>query len=152
MQTFEAINRLFYQMSLSELRLMNEKMLYPHVTYNSLLYLDLITYYAPCTISSLAALLHISKPAVTMKVNELIRQGLVQKVQSEADRRVYYLSVRPEIRAEYARMDDATRYAVEKLEQAYTQQEMALFCRMMQDFDGAYVEGSQIDQPAGTHI
>ena len=44
-----------------------------------------------CTVSTLANTLHITKSAVTIKVNELERLGMVTKTRSETDRRVIQL-------------------------------------------------------------
>lgn len=43
------------------------------------------------TFSDLANQLNVSKPAVTIMVNKLIKQGYAYKTQSEEDRRVFYL-------------------------------------------------------------
>lgn len=139
---FQAIDRFYYDMTLNELRAMHEGMLYPNVTYNSLLYLNLIAYSENCTASYLAQALCISKSAVTSKVNELIRQGLVEKVRSETDRRVFYLTVRPEIMQEYKRFDRVAEYAAQRMQQAYTAEQIDRFCSMIQSFSQYYREGS----------
>ena len=67
----ETLNRYFYNQTINELRLMNESASGLNLSYNSLLYLDIISYMPQCTVSTLACALHISKSAVTMKVAEL---------------------------------------------------------------------------------
>ena len=37
--------------------------------------------------------LNFSKPSVTIMINKLIRQGLVKKVQSKTDKRVFYVEL-----------------------------------------------------------
>lgn len=141
MSLSEAINAFYYDMTLEELRAMNGDAVCPDISYNSLLYLDLIAYRENCTASYLAKALHISRPAVTAKVNELIRQGLVEKRQSPADRRVYYLSVKPHVAAEYSAIDRRVAYAVEKMESRFSSEAIGQFCEMMEAFAACYREG-----------
>ena len=55
----DTLNHFFYTMSVNELQLMNEKFKNLNITYNSLLYLDLIAQTPKCTITQLAQTLHI---------------------------------------------------------------------------------------------
>ena len=93
----KALDSFYYSTALCNLRLMNEKFVDEHITYNSLLYLELIfTMKGECTVSRIADLLNISRPGVTLKVNELIKQGLVTKTPDPDDRRKNYLTVNEE--------------------------------------------------------
>ncbi|WP_068775006.1 MarR family transcriptional regulator [Paenibacillus sp. FJAT-26967] len=127
--------KLYYDLTLHELKMMNSIDLYPNLTYNSLLYLDLIACNPNCTVSSLAELLHVSKSAVTIKVSELIKQGFVEKNQSELDKRVYYLSVKPEIQGHYEIYNQIIKQAGEKMKDTYTTEEISLFCNMLSSFN-----------------
>ncbi|MEY8353881.1 MarR family transcriptional regulator [Lachnospiraceae bacterium 54-53] len=138
MNPTKAIDRLYYNIILNELRMMNESGLYHSITYNSLLYLDLISYTENCTVSFLANALGIAKSSVTLKVSELMKQGLVEKRQSEHDRRVYFLTVRPEILKEFQKLDRATDYAVEQVQNHYSSEEIDRFCGMLDAFSGYY--------------
>lgn len=140
MSLLDALNRFYYDMSLDELRIMNRNTLYPNITYNSLLYMDLISYNAGCTVSFLAEALHISKSAVTVKVNELIRQGLVTKTQSEQDRRVYFLHVAPAVAEDYRQYDKRLYQAVGALEQRYSREQLDVFADMLELIRENYLE------------
>lgn len=140
MKPIEAIDRLYYNITLNELRLMNENTIYPNITYNSLLYLDLISYKENCTVSYLADALHISKAAVTKKVNELIKQGLVVKTQSEKDRRIFYLSIGPAIDEDFNRYDKQFVGAVQFMEKDYSQAELDKFCQMLNQISDYYTK------------
>ncbi|REK76879.1 MarR family winged helix-turn-helix transcriptional regulator [Paenibacillus paeoniae] len=140
MKLLDELHRFYYDMTLSELRSMNDNSTYPNITYNSLLYLDLISYKEDCTVSYLADALHISKSAVTIKVNELIKQGFLTKTQSEKDRRVYYLSITPEVEAEYKQHDKRVLHAAKALEQNYSEAELSLFQRMLEQTRKCYLE------------
>lgn len=140
MALFEAVDRFYYNLTLSELRSMNENTIYPSITYNSFLYLDLIAYKDRCTVSYLADALHISKSAVTVKVNELIRLGLVTKTQSEKDRRVYYLTVSSEVAADNRQYDKRLRGAVRTLERRYGEKDLEKFREMLDVLSASYLE------------
>lgn len=140
MNLAEALNEFYYDMSLNELRLMNENTLYPDISYNSLLYLNLIYYKGQCTASYLAEVLHITKSAVTIKVNELIRQGFVTKTQSEADKRVNHLALAPHIAEDFALYDERLLKTMERIVPRYTGEELALFKGMLADIRKEYVQ------------
>lgn len=77
MELRKALDTFYYSTALCDLRLMNKQFVDENITYNSLLYIKLIyTMNGTCTASKLAELLHVSKPGVTLKLNELLRQGL----------------------------------------------------------------------------
>lgn len=142
MNMLDTINRFYYDMALNELDLMNQNTQYPDVSYNSMLYLDLIAYKEGCTASYLAQALHISKPAVTAKVNELIRQGYLERLQSDEDRRVHYLKVKPQVAQLYKTYDRKTLYAISRMRQEYSEEELELFCKIMDSFSAHYREES----------
>ena len=107
MEIADAVNQFHFDMTINELRLMTQSEVLPGITYNSLLYLDIIAYQKNCTVSFLAQAMHVAKSAVTFKVNELLRLGLVEKTQSAEDKRVHYLTVKPKVLAEYKIYDRA---------------------------------------------
>lgn len=141
MNLAKVMDQFYYNMALTELRLINENKMYANITYNSMRYLDFIVYTENCTVSRLADLFCVSKAAVTIKVNELCRMGLVEKVQSEEDRRIYYLTVPPHVAEEYARYDRILVRAAERLEGKYSKQEIEQFCKMLTDFGAFYKKG-----------
>lgn len=137
---FDALNRLYYDLTLDELRHMNNNNVYPNITHNSLLYLDMISYREKCTVSYLAELLHVSKSAVTIKVNELMKQGLIEKTQSNEDRRVFYLRLAPAVQQDYKRYDRKLKRAAEHLEERYSSEELKKFKDMLKQVSEAYLE------------
>ena len=99
------------------------------LSYNSIMYLDVISYQEQsggCTVSRLAKTLHISNSAATMKVNELMHLGLVEKVRSETDRRVVYLHLSPLAAAGVCESDAPYERAVQKTETQYSEEEITL--------------------------
>lgn len=137
----KSITQFFYNMTINELSLMNSQFLNPDITYNSLLYLDIISYTPNCTASHLASALNISKPAVTVKLNELIKQGLVVKTQSKEDKRVYYLNINQEFAHIYETYDTSMYRAIESVKKEYTEEEIDTFCRVLNNIGMKYLEG-----------
>ena len=133
-----AVTRFYYDMTLAELQRMNGSTVLPKLSYNSLLYLDMIDMTPDCTVSKLAGILNVSKPAVTIKVRELMALGMIEKTQSEKDRRVFHLTVRPEVVKEYRDHDIHLRRAASAVEEKFTARDIDTFCRVLAAFSTAY--------------
>lgn len=131
----DEINAFYYSTALCDLRLMNKRFVDQNITYNSLLYLEII--YAmngTCTASKLAEMLYVSKPAVTLKVNELIRQGFVTKEPDPHDHRQNLLSVNDEavrLYRVYRKQDDL---AAKTISEQFSTEDVEKFCRMLRIF------------------
>lgn len=139
-----SVNKLYYRIILNELRLMNNASDFPNISYNTLLYLDIISMTENCTVSQLAEVLHIAKSSVTLKINELMRQGLVEKTQSKTDKRVKYLTVSSQIYKEYQYFDQATQKAIQAMSTEFNKDELGLFNKMLNQFS-KYYEVGQLD-------
>lgn len=137
---YKALFQFFHDMTLNELRLMNRQITDQNITYNTLLYYDLVaTHQGEYTASQIADLLHVSKPAVITKVNEMIKLGYLYKKQSTTDKRVYYLfayedGVRDEFL--YQKMDHGV---VEALMEKYSKSDLDTFCDIMHDIGALYL-------------
>lgn len=122
----EILDKYYYSVTISELQMTNNRLLSPDITYNSQLYLDIIHYTENCTASLLAKMLNISKPAVTSKINELMSLGLVRKVRSSSDKRVYYLKTTDEVSHSYTAYDRAIDRAPPKLPTPFPRRKLRL--------------------------
>lgn len=137
---YKALFQFFHDMTLNELRLMNRQITDQNITYNTFLYYDLVaTHQGEYTASQIADLLHVSKPAVITKVNEMIKLGYLYKKQSTTDKRVYYLfayedGVRDEFL--YQKMDHGV---VEALMEKYSKSDLETFCDIMYDIGALYL-------------
>ncbi len=128
----KALDSFYYSTALCNLRLMNEKFVDENITYNSLLYLELIfTMNGECTVSRIADLLNISRPGVTLKVNELIKQGLVTKTPDPNDRRKNYLTVNEDAVPQYKIYRYQDNEAVRRITDKYSSEEISRFCDML---------------------
>lgn len=124
------MNRFYFDMVVNELRLANYNS-YQSVTYNSLLYLDIIAYKEKCTVSYIADILHVAKSAVTLKVKELEKLGLVKKIQSSEDKRVHYLEVNETLLEEYKAYDRVLNGALDEVEKKYSAAELKILFDML---------------------
>ena len=91
----DTLNQYYYGTTVCDLRQLSRTG-GGELSYNSIMYLDVISFQEAdggCTVGRLAKTLRISAPAATLKVNELVKMGLVEKSRSETDRRVVYLRV-----------------------------------------------------------
>ncbi|MEG2329730.1 MarR family winged helix-turn-helix transcriptional regulator [Anaerorhabdus sp.] len=139
MELKRVLKNYHYQITLNELYVMNHKEEGWEISYNSLLYLDLIKLIPLCTGSLLADKLGISKAAVTLKVNELIKQGLVVKIQSEQDKRVFYLKISEDCEPYYKQYEKALTRSVQNIEKKYSLEERKIFSDILQDIQDEYI-------------
>lgn len=132
MDIVKEVNNFYYHMALYELQVMNGDDYFHGLSYNSLLYINVIEQMEACTVSRIAETLHVTKSAVTMKINELAKQGLVIRRQSSRDKRVYYLELSPEISRVMGIYDEVFIKIEKELKKEYTEEELGQFCRIMQ--------------------
>lgn len=136
MKFLDEINHFYYRMSLYELQTMNGTDLYNGLSYNSLLYINVIDQMEDCTASKIADALNITKPAVTLKINELVKQGVILKKQSDADKRVYYLTLSPQMEHIINIYDEIFEIVETRLKKKYTEEEIELFTEILHTISG----------------
>lgn len=128
----KALDTFYYSTALCDLRLMNKQFIDENITYNSLLYIELIyTMNGTCTASKLAELLNVSKPGVTLKLNELLRQGLITKMPDPTDKRKNYLSVNDDAIPQYKVFRWQDSEAIKRITDRFTPEEIGKFCEML---------------------
>lgn len=132
MELRKALDTFYYSTALCDLRLMNKQFVDENIAYNSLLYIELIyTMNGTCTASKLAELLHVSKPGVTLKLNELLRQGLITKTPDPHDKRKNYLSVNDDAIPQYKVFRRQDSEAIQRITDRFTPEEIGKFCEML---------------------
>ncbi len=132
MELRKSLDTFYYSSALCDLRLMNKQFVDENITYNSLLYIELIyTMNGTCTASKLAELLHVSKPGVTLKLNELLRQGLITKTPDPHDKRKSYLSVNDEAIPQYKVFRRQDSEAIQRITDRFSPEEINKFCEML---------------------
>ncbi len=133
MKLLQEIQHFYYKMSLYELKLLNSDDFLNGVSYHTLLYINVISVMENCTVSEIAKALNITKSAVTLKINELEKQGIVYKKQSEQDKRIFYVCLQKKAKHAMKLYDDIFLKAETKLKQQYSEEEMKLFVNILLD-------------------
>lgn len=136
----DSLNRYYYDTTVCDLRQLSRSG-GGELSYNSIMYLDVISYQHQqglCTVSTLAATLRISKSAATIKVNDLEKLGLVTKTRSQRDRRVVHLNVTPQVYQSLRAYDAPFQRAARAVEEAFSQEEIAAFCAILDRFTQEY--------------
>ena len=130
----ETITKFFHDMGILELRIRNEHPAYAKLSYNSSLYLDIISaHQGEYTPSKLADMLHIARPSVTQKINVLEKAGYVTRKQNPADKREYFLYFNSEVleadtQSIYTKLN---KQISESMEQRYSKEEIEKFSEML---------------------
>lgn len=83
------------------------------------------------TIQEFSSFVHISPPNATYKVNSLIKKGYVRKVQSQEDKREYYLQVTEKFHNYYAMSVDYHQIVIARIHQRFTPEEVEKFGDML---------------------
>ena len=138
----DSLNRYYYDVTVSDLRQLSRTG-EGELSYNSIMYLDVIAYQraqGTCTVSTLANTLHITRSAVTIKVNELERLGLVTKTRSETDRRVVQLDVTPQVFQSLRAYEAPFQRAVRLVEARFSPEQIADFCAILNTFTSEYIK------------
>ena len=141
----KGMERFYLDLVVNELRLGNGAVS-QGITHNSLLCLDIIAYTDKCTVSKIADMLHIAKSAVTLKVKELEKLGLVTKTRSAEDKRVYYLNVNQAVREEYNAYDRVLYKALDEVERRFAPQQVELLCQMLELIDQSFCDLDKLEK------
>lgn len=127
MDIVKGVNDFYYHMSLYELQVMNGNDYYNGLSYNSILYINVMEQMEECTVSKIAD---------ALKINELVKQGVVIKKQSEKDKRVYYLELSPHME-QVLGIYDQVFYKIEReLKEKYSQEQLDTFGEVLKTICG----------------
>ena len=138
----DSLNRYYYDVTVSDLRQISRTG-GGELSYKSIMNLDVISYQraqGESTVSTLANTLHITKSAVTIKVNELERLGMVTKTRSETDRRVIQLDVSPQMTQSLRAYEGPFERAIRLVERSFTPEQIAVFCSILNTFTSEYIK------------
>lgn len=140
MEIRATLNRFYFELTVSELRKMNNRRDGIMLTQNSMMYLGIIAFRQNCTVSELAELLNISRSAVTLKVNELMKQGMISKTQSTSDKRVFFLKVDEKVARIIADHTQWMYKTVEQIEAEFRPEQIDSFCQILNAFSNAFAK------------
>lgn len=129
-----------YKFVINELRTMNKLKNKANIkfTYNSLLYLQMIYHTPKCTVSHIAEKLDIAKSSVTLKINELVKNKLIEKTRDNMDRRVFYISLTEKGNEVIYVFESATNEASREIEENFSNEEINSFCKIMNTYINSY--------------
>ncbi len=121
-----------HDFALTDLKRNHENREFHKLSYHDVLYLNIIDCHPnKYTTSQIADLLKITRPAVTQRINDLVKKGYIVRTQSETDKRIFYLSVNED--SDY--YDDLTEEDIFQIEEAfiekYGEANLDFFCEMM---------------------
>ncbi|MCH4160227.1 MarR family winged helix-turn-helix transcriptional regulator [Bifidobacterium sp.] len=131
MKLVECVEQMYFSIVINELKRMRTSGLYRGVSYNGLLYMDLIRHMEDPTVSSIAETLGVAKSSVSQKVSELESRGLVNRCKDELDGRVSHVSIAPEAIDDVSAIDAPIRAALESLSNDYDEKEINTLCAMI---------------------
>lgn len=131
MKLLQEINQFYYKMSLYELQLLNNDAFLQGISYHTLLYINVISLTPECTVSAIAKSLNITKSAVTLKINELEKQGIIYKKQSINDKRVFYVCLQEQAQKALQLYDDTFLKAETTLKQTFSEEEIKTFVKVL---------------------
>ena len=98
----DMLGRFMTASSLLELRMISaDPSTTSNISYKDMLYLDIIHDTEGCTVSKLAELACVTKPTVAVRINSMVKRGLVVKVPSETDGRVIHIELSESTREIY---------------------------------------------------
>ncbi len=127
----KAVNKFYHDLAISELQLQNALRSGDKLTYNDILYLDIISAHSgEYTSTAIADMLHVSRPSVTKKVNELAEKGYITRKQSESDKRVYYLFINEDAYFDFCE-NSLESIISKKLTEQFSEQELEILCKAL---------------------
>ncbi len=131
MDLVECVGQMYYSIVINELKRMRTSGLYRGVSYNGLLYMDLIRQMDNPTVSSIAETLGVAKSSVSQKVSELECRGLVNRERDALDGRVSHVSIAPEAVDDVSAIDEPIRAALESVSRDYSEEQIQMVCAMI---------------------
>jgi DNA-binding MarR family transcriptional regulator len=131
MDLVECVGQMYYSIVINELKRMRTSGLYRGVSYNGLLYMDLIRQMDNPTVSSIAETLGVAKSSVSQKVSELECRGLVNRERDALDGRVSHVSIAPEAVDDVSAIDAPIRAALESVSRDYSEEQIHTLCAMI---------------------
>lgn len=83
-----------HDISINDIQILNKHKEKDKISMNSRMYLEIIAgRNGKYTASTLADTLHLARPSITQKLNELEKKGYIYKKQDDKDKRIYHLYV-----------------------------------------------------------
>ncbi|WP_297517908.1 MarR family transcriptional regulator [uncultured Clostridium sp.] len=98
----------------------------------SYIYLCVIYKELQTTVSKIASELQVSKPYVTNQINILVKKGLVHKIQSKLDKRVYFLEVDTEVKDYFDEGEVELNDLIQGIEKEFSKEKIEAFDEILE--------------------
>ncbi len=141
----KAITKFYHDLSISELKLQHSMQDKTKLTYNDILYLDIILAHSgEYTATQIADMLQVSRPSVTKKIKELVKKGYVTRRQSKTDRRVHHLFINESIYYDYSG-ERIGNEIIKKIADKYSDKDINNLCELLNLLSSIVSEDSTDD-------
>lgn len=121
----EAFYRFMKAIDLEQFNEMHKSDWGKEISYSDILYLFIINHKEKTTVSELSEQMSVSRPAVTQKINDLERLGLIEKIQSETDKRYFYISITDKVKK--SSQSTKTDKVLDVVKEKYSDEEITVF-------------------------
>lgn len=121
----EAFYRFMKAIDLEQFNEMHKSDWGKEISYSDILYLFIINHKEKTTVSELSERMSVSRPAVTQKINDLERLGLIEKIQSETDKRYFYISITDKVKK--SSQSTKTDKVLDVVKEKYSDEEITVF-------------------------
>jgi DNA-binding MarR family transcriptional regulator len=153
MDLIACVEQVYFSMVTNELQRMRSNGLYRGVSYNGLLYMDLIRHMPDATVSSIAQTLGVAKSSVSQRISELESKGLVVRHKDEHDARISHVGIAPDAIDDVSAIDTSIREAVQSLSKEYNEKEILIGCAMLSSVAKALdAQTSSLGQKQGGRV
>ncbi len=144
-ELIKTISKFYHDLSISELKLQHTLQDKTKLTYNDVLYLDIISAYpGKYTSTQIADMLHVSRPSVTKKIKELIKKGYITRKQSPTDKRIHYLFVNEGTYFQYSG-EKLGKDVIKIIKEKYSAKDIANLCEMLNLISNTMLEENKDD-------
>lgn len=135
MDRAERFRKIKLDVSLGELRRAQSDL---DVSYQDLLYMDIIYFHPETTVSYIADALNIAGTAVTVRLNRMERNGWITRTRSERDRRQYIISLTGKAMEMYREYEEEWSSKVDALCAEYSEEEADRLLEMLERLTADY--------------
>ena len=137
MERAERFRKIKLDLSLRELKRAQNDL---DVSYQDLLYMDIIYFHPETTVSYIADVLNIAGTAVTVRLNRMEKNGWIRRTRSESDRRQYIISLMGEAMRMYREYEDEWSTRMDTLCEKYSESKADELLDMLETLTGNDIE------------
>ncbi len=135
MSTYDkAILKYIKEIEIHDFKIQTQSSFFSTLSYSTRKYLSILSFSEYNTISDIAGMLGLTKSAVTLKMNELEKKGLIIREQSEKDKRVYHIRVPQIVKKAWKESDEIFEKITSKTGKKFSDKELNCFFDVLKYF------------------